>query len=153
MSLYLLMKFNFLTKILLERMLWTHTYFFNVILESELRVSYLLASTLLPLCSGYLGDWVSLYAQPALTVIILFYASLHCWDDRHKNMPSFFCWGRHTFLLVWSSTAILLISASQISRIAVMNHGCLAQLIQCYWWTVNTFKSLFQQIGGKQELS
>jgi hypothetical protein len=55
------------------------------------QVLYHVSHTSISFCSGYFRDKASLFVLAGLTVIVLFYASHHSWDDRHMptNISSF----------------------------------------------------------------
>jgi hypothetical protein len=64
--------------------------------------------------------------RPSWTVILLFYASWHSWDDRLLPLYPVIGWDGISWALClgWPQTTILLISVSQIPRITCVNHQC-----------------------------
>jgi hypothetical protein len=68
----------------------------------------------------------------AWTVVLLFYACPHSWEDRSVlPLPAFFHWdgSPNFFVHVWPGTRILLISVSQGARLTGMSHQHLAHVI------------------------
>jgi hypothetical protein len=61
--------------------------------------------------------------RPAWTMLLLFYASYHSWDDRCTPLPRttvashWLRWSLANICLFWPWTMVLLISASQLARI------------------------------------
>jgi hypothetical protein len=74
--------------------------------------------------------WLHFLFRLIWTAVLLFYAS-HCsWHDRHEWLcPTFFQWIGVSQIILhsWLGVMILLISASQVAKIAGVSHWCHAR--------------------------